>query len=440
MNRTREQLLPILCHWITFLAHALPLRSVPTLIELVVGALLSRRGWVTEAYLAIAAQQHWTSYYKWLQQGRWSWVRLGQYLAVLLRCSFQRRVWYLVVDDSINCRASKQAPGSGRYHNHSRKANRPPFLQGQCWVMLAAVLSRGRRYCSALPLLARLQRTVGNSSKLRAACVLLRAVGAIFQDCHVRVLLDCWYMRCKVIQYAQAWGFAVIGQVRRDTALYAVPVEEVVVEGKRRRGRPRVYGLKYTPERVAALPERCVRLWLYGKWQWVRYRSAKVKARFLKGQVVRVVWVQFETEEGTWGTTRLLLATEADLRPEVIIKAYARRWPIEPLFNQLRHGWGWLEAWQQSRQVLARWVQILFVAYALAQLLVLKGGDHLAALTQLTPWRQDRPVTAGLVRLALQRILGQVNLRAWWDPKSRKFQPPATAEGTASGPPLAQAA
>ena len=440
MNRTREQLLPIVCHWITFLAHALPLRSVPTFIELVVGTLLSRRGWVTEAYLAIAAQRHWTSYYKWLQQGHWSWRRLGQYVAVLLRCSFQRRVWYLVMDDSVNCRASPQAPSRGRHHNHSRKVNRPRFLPGQCWVLLAAVLSRGRRYGSAIPVLARLQRTVGNRNKLQAACVLLRAVGAIFQDCQVRVLLDCWYMRCRVIQYVQAWGFAVVGQVRRDTALYALPVEVVVAGGQRRRGRPRRYGLKYTPERVATLPERRVRLWLYGKWQGVRYRSAQVKARFLQGQVVRVVGVQLEAEDGTLGATRLRLATEADLRPEVIIKAYARRWPIEPLFNQLRHSWGWLDAWQQSRQVLARWVQLGFVAYALAQLLVLKGGDRLAALTQLTPWRQDRPVTAGLVRLALQRLLGQVNLRDWWNPTSRQFQPPAVAEATVSGPPLAQAA
>lgn len=307
-------------------------------------------------------------------------------------------------------------------------------------MLLAAVLSRGRRYGSAIPLLARLQRTVGNRNKLRAACVLLRAVGAIFQECQVRVLLDCWYMRCRVIPYVQAWGFAVVGQVRRDTALYALPVEVVVAGGQRRRGRPRRYGLKYTPERVATLPERRVRLWLYGKWQGVRYRSAQVKVRFRKGQVVRVVWVQLEAEDGTLDATRRRLATEADLRPEVIIKAYARRWPIEPLFNQLRHSWGWLDAWQQSRQVLARWVQIGFVAYALAQLLVLKGGDHLAALTHLTPWRQDRAVTAGLVRLALQRILGQVNLRAWWDPTSRQFQPPAAAEETVSEPPLAQAA
>ena len=82
MNRTREHFLPILCHGITFLARALPLRSVPTFIERVVGALLSQRGWVRAAWLAVAAQRHWTSYYKWLQQGRWSWVRLGQYLAV----------------------------------------------------------------------------------------------------------------------------------------------------------------------------------------------------------------------------------------------------------------------------------------------------------------------------------------------------------------------
>ena len=200
MNRTREQLLPILCQWITFLAHALPLRSVPTCIELVVGALLSQQGWVTAAYLAIAAQRHWTSYYKWLQEGRWSWLRLGQYLAVLLRCSFQRRVWYLVIDDSINWRASPQAPRQGRHYNPSPKVNRPRFLQGQGWVLWAAVLNRGWRYGSAIPLLARVQRTVGNRSKLQAAWGLLRAGGAIFQDCHVRRLLDGWDRRCQVIQ------------------------------------------------------------------------------------------------------------------------------------------------------------------------------------------------------------------------------------------------
>lgn len=438
MNATRAQLLTVLCHWITLLAQALPLRSIPTFIELLIGALLSRRGWITAAYLAIAAQRHWTTYYKWLQRGCWSWVRLGQYFAVLVLCSFPRRVWYLVLDDSVHCRASKKAPGSGRYHTHSRKPNRPTVVQGQCWVTLAVVLSRGRRYRGAIPLRSRLQRTGGNTSKLRTAQVLLRVVGAIFPPYRVRVLFDCWYMRRWLIQYVQAWGFAVIGRVRQDTALYMVP--EPPTASSRRRGRPRRYGARYTPERVAALPESRVRLWLYGKVQWVRFRSASVKARFLRGQVVRVVWVQFEADEGTRGPPRLLLATEVDLRPEVIIQAYGRRWTIEPLFNLLRHGWGWLDAWQQSRHVLARWVQLVAVAYALVQLLVLTGGDHLRSLGALTPWRQPRPVPAGLVRLALQPYFGHVNVRAWWDPKSRKFRPLAVVEGMASESPLAKAA
>ena len=67
-------------------------------------------------------------------------------------------------------------------------------------MLLAAGLSRGRRYCSVIPLLARLQPLVGNRSKLPAACGLLRALGAILQECQVGVLLDCWDLRGTVIQ------------------------------------------------------------------------------------------------------------------------------------------------------------------------------------------------------------------------------------------------
>ena len=191
---------PILCHWMTFLAHALPAPAVPTFIELLVGAMLSRRGFVTEAWLAIAAQRHWTSYYKWLQRGRWSWVRLGQYLGVLLRSSFRRRVWYWVIDDTVICRTSQQAPDSRFHHNHARQVNRPAYLHGQCWVTLAVVLSRGRQFCGAIPLLSHLQRGAGQGSKLTTARVLIRALGAVFQELHVRGLLDSGYMRRVVIE------------------------------------------------------------------------------------------------------------------------------------------------------------------------------------------------------------------------------------------------
>jgi len=50
--------------FITFLAVALPIRSVPTFIELLIGAMLTQAGFVTQAWLAVNMHRHWTSYYK----------------------------------------------------------------------------------------------------------------------------------------------------------------------------------------------------------------------------------------------------------------------------------------------------------------------------------------------------------------------------------------
>jgi hypothetical protein len=55
---------------ITFLARVVPLRSVPTFIELLIGAMLTQTGYVTEAWLAINPLRTWTAYYKWLQKGK----------------------------------------------------------------------------------------------------------------------------------------------------------------------------------------------------------------------------------------------------------------------------------------------------------------------------------------------------------------------------------
>jgi len=54
---------------ITFLARALPVRSVPTFIELLIGAMLTQTGFVTGAWLAINPLRSWGAYYKWLQEG-----------------------------------------------------------------------------------------------------------------------------------------------------------------------------------------------------------------------------------------------------------------------------------------------------------------------------------------------------------------------------------
>ena len=401
---------------ITFLAQALPKRSVPTFLELLFGAMLTQTGFVTDAYLAVNSVRHWNSYYKWLHFGKWSWVALGCQTTRLALLMFPRRRWFLMIDDTIVFRSSKKAPGSAIHHQHGNKTNRPTFVRGQCWVTLALTISKGFRSLG-LPILSRLARRGGNSGKLVAAQTLLRVVVPLFQGLQTFLLMDSWYMRCNLITYAMENGLSVIGQVRKDTALFHEP------ERTGKRGRPRKYGDRVTAKWVASLPEVRQQFTVYGKTQTVYYRSAIVMARFLKGRPVRIVWSQLENEGGIRTQQSLILSTDISLSGARIILGYGRRWSVEDLFNQLKNRWGWKETWQQTRQVLHRWVQILSVSYAVPQLLVLLNDAKVAYLASFAPWRQKQPVTAGRVRQGLQRFFGHVNIRALWNPKSGIFGP-----------------
>lgn len=401
---------------ITFLAQALPKRSVPTFLELLFGAMLTQTGFVTDAILAVDTVRHWNSYYKWLHFGKWSWVALGCQTARLALQMSPRRRWFLMIDDTIVFRSSKMAPGSAIHHQHGRKTNRPTYVRGQCWVTMALTLSNGFRSLG-VPILSRLARQGGNSGKLVAAKTLLRVIAPLFKGLQTVLLMDSWYMRCTLISYALDHGLQVIGQVRRDTALFHQP------ERTGKRGRPRKYGDKVSAEWIASLPEVSMECFVYGKNQMVYYRSAVVLARFLNGRAVRIVWSQLVNENGSRTKPSLILSTDISLSAARIILNYGRRWSVEDLFNQLKNRWGWKETWQQSRQVLHRWVQILSVSYAIPQLLVLLDDAKVTILASVAPWRQKQPITAGRVRQGLQRIFGYANIRAMWHPKSGKFGP-----------------
>src|SRR5215210_3374377 len=276
---------PILSLLIGHIAAAVPRRARITFTELLIGAAATRGGHVTDAILAAGLSRSWTTYYWLLQRGRWTWLAVWQALLRVLKMLFDPPVWHVVIDDTLVERISARAPGSLVHHNHAAKPNRSRFLRGQGWLCLAAVVERGWKV-GAVPLMLRLVRRGTNRGKLTSAGFLLRLLGSRLG--RVRVLLDAWFMRARLIEPAVADGHPVIGRVRRDLALYAVPRPP----RRRRRGRPRKYGPRMTRPRIEALPlQRSARI-LYGKLEVVRYRTCRVAARFLKGRVVRAVWVQ----------------------------------------------------------------------------------------------------------------------------------------------------
>ncbi len=54
--------------------------------------MLTPTGFVTDAWLMVNMCNHWSSYYKWLQKGKWSWLALARQFVRLVRavlCEFQ---------------------------------------------------------------------------------------------------------------------------------------------------------------------------------------------------------------------------------------------------------------------------------------------------------------------------------------------------------------
>src|SRR5690606_8647291 len=233
-------------------------------------------------------------------------------------------------------------------HDHAKKSNRPQFLQAQCWVTLGISVfgCAGRKY--VLPIVSRLVPANGNRNKLIIALALVRNLAPVMANKSIRLLFDSWFMRARLILPLLSRKMQVIGQTRYDTALFMPPE----VPSKPRRGRPRIYGTKITPEAIQRLPATEVRLTLYGKEQLIRLRTVVAVARFLKGVPVRSVWCEFyDADKLRWSKTRLLLATETQLGAEEILHLYARRWGIEPLFHNLKRWWGVNNLWQQKRTV-----------------------------------------------------------------------------------------
>jgi hypothetical protein len=131
----------IFAQWVTFIWQALPPKLQPTLLELLFGAMIARRGHIFSAILSIRTALSWNSYYKAVEQGRFIWLLLAKRWLLLLIDVFQLNELVLTLDDFISVRASKKAPAVGWHFDHAKRSNRPKFLWGQLRLHLSKRLT-----------------------------------------------------------------------------------------------------------------------------------------------------------------------------------------------------------------------------------------------------------------------------------------------------------
>lgn len=98
------------------------------------------------------------------------------------------------------------------------------------------------------------------------------------------------------------------------------------------------------------------------------------------------------------------------------------------------------EVWQQRRQTLHRWVQILSAAFAITQMMAVHEPAIARQLAVIAPWRKERHPTAGMVKRGLANLFRHVSIAGLWDRKRRKFEPAEDTRQPANSVKIAKAA
>ncbi len=388
-----------LCHWFSALAAPLDARSAPRLACLFLGAILARgrrtvTSWIRGAGLGPEFRPCYTTVAAAGRRTDRIAVRLVYEVVKPLLAGMSRLV--LALDDTPTARYGRHVQGAGVHHNPTPGPAGGPFVYGHVWVVLGLLVAHPLWGVIALPLLARLYvRKVDLTAidkthrpqfrtKLELAVELVRwAKGWLdFVAAPLWVVADGAYAKAAFLRPLIGMGVVVVSRLRKDAALWTVPVARTG-----RRGRPRKYG-----EGRIALAKRAgqKRGWangtfeLYGKTVEKRYKTFEATWR-PTGGAIRVVLVDEPTGWVAFFCTDVS-ATVAD-----ILGLVADRFSLETCFRdckeivgagqqQVRHVWASVGSFH-----VCLWAFTMTEAWAWN-----RDEDALVAHRRASPW-DDRP-------------------------------------------------
>jgi hypothetical protein len=300
------------------------------------------------------------------------------------------------IDDTPTPRYGPLVQGAGVHHNPTPGPAGGPFVYGHVWVVLGLLATHPLWGVIALPLLARLyvrkkdRATIDEPHRPAFATKLELAVGLVrwarcrlgFLGRPLWVVADGAYAKSAFLKPLIALGVVVVSRLRKDAALWSVPVART---GKP--GRPRKYG----PRRVE-LAKRAgqKRGWtigtfaLYGKKVTKRYKTFAATWR-PAGGAIRVVLVD---EPTGWVA---FFCTDPGAAVADILGLVADRFSLETTFRDCKEVVG--AGQQQVRHVWASvgsfhvclWAFTLTEAWAWD-----RDEEGLVAHRSASPW-DDRP-------------------------------------------------
>jgi len=404
------------CEWLAAGLHARNRWRLPVLLA---GILFAHgRRTVTSWLRAAGISDDYSEYYYFIAcVGRNANSVATQLLVLVLRILPLPERLFAVIDDSPTKRYGPKVEGADIHRNPVRGPAKQKYLYGHIWVTLSLAVRHPLWGALGLPLRAMLyvrRRTLSLIPKKRgwkfrtklvlAAEMVLWMVQIVVKAGKTMwVVVDGGYAKRPFLKPVMAAGCVVVGRLRRDAKLRALPPP--VRRGKRRgRGRPR----KYSKTKIS-LAKRAGQKKGWQRVECTLYNKKVIKTykTFLAtwtpaGGLIRVVLTK--EDDGSWLP---IFCTLPKATVVEILEAFADRATIEQDFHDVKEIWG--AGQQQVRNIwtnvgvyhLNLWMHTLVELWAWKL-----PGKHLCNRSD-SPWddAQRRPSHANRRKALRQHIL-----------------------------------
>jgi hypothetical protein len=322
------------------------------------------------------------------------------------------------IDDSIIYRSrKKKVPEGYTQFDHANKANRSNYVFGQKWLAFGLIITIAGMTMT-LPLFIYLAKPKKNliSTTVVLLAKMKRVIDKKGLSIEVEILTDSWFARERLILRAKhKYGFSVITMARKDLALYKLPP----FKRKGTKGRPKKKGKRIKPQLKDLKKSRTLNL--YGRVVKVQYKEAICKARFLKYEIVKAVWVRFDESQ----SFRLIISTNEKLSGEEIIKRYAKRWDIEPMFNELKNRFKFKDIMMHTSRSYYQFLYFKIWCFIIIKLSSLHFKKSIIDYVKdFLPWRVHHKkgitVTAGSTQLALKSVFSTLHIHLFFPKVDKK--------------------
>lgn len=372
---------------------------------------------VTNIILTSRIGKHWTNFYRFLREYKWSPQQVSQRLLELLiwnlkpeRDNDGRIRIYGVVDDTHAIKCGKKIYGVSWFSRKLKNMTKKIF--GNCfvcfgllfqinkrWILfpIAALVYIRKKYIEELPEKEQAKEENKFMTKIELAIKIITGL-TFFEWIHLIIITDGAYAQMKSFAFPLLKkGIDVLGRLRKDAVCFSL----LTPREKEGRGRPRIYGQRLNLEEMASDKSlfQPYKLFLYGKEVITEIAS---KIIILKGWNRPILLVMAKEKNGQ---PIFLFTTDLSLTPARVVELYAPRWKIEISFRELKQEGGMADYQVRSKKGIERHVTLCFVAHCLLQLLsILDVKERLSIDPIFRPWYKSPLFSISQTRLMIQQV------------------------------------